>query len=606
MTGTSVQHYLQQAYALLSQGQAPKALEVLSQTLQAYPRNADAFHLAALCYKSLGNNDQTEKSFKTALAYSPNNVQIHCNYANYLSTMGSLDGAIQKYQYALRLDNKFTPCWSGLGSTALNAGLFSVAEDAYLNITKLQPNNSLGWHGLGSSLRAQDKLFDAEKAFKQAVSCDPNNAAAWINLAVVQRFLGNLAGATSCLNHAKQAGFNGPELLDAQASVALDAGDTEECLELYKTIIRNTPQYLPAYDALARITYEHQPEEDAAEILQQALIKNPNNTKLTYDLIRLLFEMNRHDEALALLDKEMHKSPSPSLQAAKASALEKMGNLEEAITLFEAAISQLPENGKVRLDFVRTLIRAGHLDHADQHVKKAIDLDPNHQLAWAYQGDVWRLMGNSEREEWLHGYDGVLVKQLEIHPPSGYASISDFLKALKEALLPLHKADKEPVNQSLQKGSQTSGNLFGFDNRIIQDLKSSIQHATLKYIEDLPEDPSHPLLSRKSDMIRFAGAWSVKLGSQGHHINHVHSRGWLSSAFYVDLPPIVNEDHHGHQGWIQFGQPPSEIELPLSPRKLIMPKEGTFALFPSYTWHGTIPFNSTDDRLTVAYDIVPG
>ncbi len=28
-------------------------------------------------------------------------------------------------------------------------------------------------------------------------------------------------------------------------------------------------------------------------------------------------------------------------------------------------------------------------------------------------------------------------------------------------------------------------------------------------------------------------------------------------------------------------------------------------LFPSYFWHGTVPFSSTQTRLTVAFDAVP-
>jgi len=35
----------------------------------------------------------------------------------------------------------------------------------------------------------------------------------------------------------------------------------------------------------------------------------------------------------------------------------------------------------------------------------------------------------------------------------------------------------------------------------------------------------------------------------------------------------------------------------------IEPKPGTIVMFPSYVWHGTIPFNSPDNRISVAFDI---
>ena len=39
----------------------------------------------------------------------------------------------------------------------------------------------------------------------------------------------------------------------------------------------------------------------------------------------------------------------------------------------------------------------------------------------------------------------------------------------------------------------------------------------------------------------------------GRHVNHTHPQGWLSSAFYVDLPEAVNGG--GEAGWILFGEP---------------------------------------------------
>jgi hypothetical protein len=42
------------------------------------------------------------------------------------------------------------------------------------------------------------------------------------------------------------------------------------------------------------------------------------------------------------------------------------------------------------------------------------------------------------------------------------------------------------------------------------------------------------------------------------------------------------------------------------PEHFVQPVVGHLALFPSYFWHGTVPFQSADDRLTIAFDVVPG
>jgi hypothetical protein len=101
----------------------------------------------------------------------------------------------------------------------------------------------------------------------------------------------------------------------------------------------------------------------------------------------------------------------------------------------------------------------------------------------------------------------------------------------------------------------------------------------------------------------FQGAWSVRLRPHGFHADHVHSQGWLSSACYLSLPPAVEGPER--QGWLKFGQPGVATDPPLGPEHFVKPEPGLLALFPSYMWHGTVPFGGTEPRLTIAFDLVP-
>jgi hypothetical protein len=40
-------------------------------------------------------------------------------------------------------------------------------------------------------------------------------------------------------------------------------------------------------------------------------------------------------------------------------------------------------------------------------------------------------------------------------------------------------------------------------------------------------------------------------------------------------------------------------------RRTIQSRPGTLVLFPSYLWHGTIPFHAEQTRTTIAFDVVP-
>ena len=172
----------------------------------------------------------------------------------------------------------------------------------------------------------------------------------------------------------------------------------------------------------------------------------------------------------------------------------------------------------------------------------------------------------------------------------------------------MHKLVHEPLKQTLKNGTQTPGRLLYKPHPVIQSLKASLSEVVQEHISSLPNDDTHPLLSRKSDRFVFAGSWSVKLKPEGFHVNHVHPAGWLSSAFYVNVPDFTKvEQKNELAGAIKFG----ESSLLLGGRekieRIIVPKAGTLALFPSYVWHGTIPFSGHEDdfRLTSPFDVIP-
>ena len=70
--------------------------------------------------------------------------------------------------------------------------------------------------------------------------------------------------------------------------------------------------------------------------------------------------------------------------------------------------------------------------------------------------------------------------------------------------------------------------------------------------------------------------------------------------------PSALEDQAQRQGWLKFGQSHLSLGNEDMPEHFVKPEVGYLVLFPSYFWHGTVPFESSADRLTIAFDVVPG
>jgi hypothetical protein len=174
---------------------------------------------------------------------------------------------------------------------------------------------------------------------------------------------------------------------------------------------------------------------------------------------------------------------------------------------------------------------------------------------------------------------------------------SDYLETL-------HVAREHPLDQSLVNGTQTLDDLFGDSHELIEALRHSLEASTHRLLAQLPVEDSHPALSRVRLPAVCTGAWSVRLRSSGFHLNHYHDEGWYSGPYYVSLPDAVR-DAPGHAGWLKLGEPGFEGVEPLPPDRLIQPEAGMLIRFPSYFWHGTVPFESQEPRLVVSLDLSP-
>jgi len=599
---------LSEAFRLLQGGRAAEAMAIAQVVATGAPQDAEPQHMLALCRKALGDDAGAVAAFDAALLRAPRDPNLLGNYANLLGRLRRYEEAIALYRRAIDLVPSHAEAWTNLGLTLLELGDAAGAREALERAVALRPTSASAWQALGRARRAVRDLEGAAAALRRGVDLAPANGAAWVNLGVVRRLLGDPAGALECYAAARRAGFAGPELEDAEASAHLDLGETDLALEGVRRLTAAAPGYVGGHAMLAHILWEHgaslAPGEDPRAAFRAAVAAQPGNRTLGQAYVNFLLDANEGDEALQVARRMRATADDPALLAAEALALEMLGRNDEAGALFAHAHATLRMEAGFLNFYVRHLLKAGQPDAAAARALEALEREPDNQPALAYLGVAWRLLGDP-REDWLCGYDR-LIGEVLVEPPPGFADEATFLAALEATLLPMHKATREPVNQSLRGGSQTPGVLFGRRDPMIAATRDAIARAVARHVERLPDDATHPFLRRKSPKVRFVGSWSVRLWSSGKHINHFHQEGWLSSAFYVSLPPSVLQPQEGDTaGCIQFGEPPPELGLGLAPRRIIRPRPGQLALFPSYIWHGTVPFHDDAPRLTIAFDALP-
>jgi tetratricopeptide (TPR) repeat protein len=601
MAAPSAQASLEQAMALARAGHGDAAEALLVDFLAQSPEDPDALQLLGLVARGRKDNARAADLFRRSLAARPGQPNVLNNLGNALRDLAQPEQAVEAYREAVRLEPGYSDAHVNLGLALLSAGRPDEARDSLEALVHSDRRNARAWAAMGRALRGCDRIEEAILAFRTSLTLRPNDVPTQHNLAVALRLSGKAEEAARLLEHCAAARQASAEIRYNLGHAYQDLGRLEEAAAAYEAAVTLKPEDRDAHDSLNRLYWQMGDPRYLASY-GPALVAARGNSGLLADLANRLNLGGRTGDTIGMLDQAIASgTDSAEIRHRLAQARWAEGDREEAFRHYGRALELEPAADDCRLALVRALIVDERYAEALDAVQPVLERRPNDQQAIAYHGLASRFLGDPGAER-LNDYDR-FVREFRLVPPPEWGDTASFNHRLEQLLAGLHNMRQHPLEQTLRGGTQTMGELFDRHLPEIDAVRAMIEAALRDYIAALPDDPDHPFLSRKSGGFRFNGSWSVRLRSQGFHLNHVHSEGWISSCYYVGLPKAVGR---GQEGWIKFG----ETGLALGERELvakaIRPEVGKLVLFPSYMYHGTVPFEEADAfRTTIAFDVIP-
>ena len=614
MAGASPVTLLRQAIAHLDQNRIDEAEALLGDVLAAKAEDPDALQLLGLVRRMQQRDAEAEELYRRSLAANPAQPHVQHNLGNLLRQIGRIDEAIAAEREAIALKSNYAEAFLGLGLALLNRGDrerpdgtadWMAAEKNIRRALHIRPVFTEARQALGVALNALGRSKEAEAIFRQMLSAGnlaPDQIAELeFNLGVAAAAQDRHEDALACYDAAEQKLPGIANVHYNRANALQNLGMMERAALSYREAIAQNPLDMRAHSDLNHLLHRLGNSADFLRSYDDAIAFYPDNAALHQAKASFLLLKDDLVQARTNFEQAVFLNPADFVaQDGLAQVLARQGDFGAAVAHHEAAARLRPETPGVWANFAETLLRSGDAGGAAARAQTARDLDPFHQGAVAMQATAFAAMGDG-RAEALNDY-GKLVRTFEIAPPSGYSNMQDFNRDLAVSLTALHRDRREMVDQTLRGGTQTAGHLFGKNRDLVERLRTSIEVAIVDYVRGLEDDENHPLFARKRRNFGYSGSWSSLLHDCGFHTNHYHGKGWISSAYYVSVPDAVAE---GEQGWIKFGEPPFDVGPSGAARRAIRPENGLLVLFPSYMWHGTNPFRSPQERMTVAFDVIP-
>jgi len=588
---------------LLQSGQYSAAHSQLESLVAANPDYVEGLRLLAGTKQALGDPAQAESLLRRALEIDPAWAPTLTTLAELLLTagrgaeaVGLLQRAIQGSppypraalllvrhyldagQPALALEIATPWCNSGKVDDDLSAlhvaayaalGRQDEAVANYRRLVALAPDNPIATHTLAVALNAANQPEEAERVVRQTL-CSTR--------------------PTAAMHHTHARSLISLERFD-QAELAL-----RECVKL-------EPRRAEAQDSLAQLIWMRTGSIiEATRVLDQALEKYPHDDALWATKAALLQGAGDARGGYACLaERAARPQPHPMLLIrAGLAALE--FEPATALSLAEQALRAQPSNPTARKLLCAAYLGVGDGAAAMAECAILLEATPDDQYLIAMQTTALRLLNDPRYAAMCDYHKMVLSTPLET--PPGWPDLTSFLTELASRLDALHNPHGHRLlYQSLRQGTETTQDLSRSQDPVIQALFHAFTAPIARYRDHIGQGQD-ALRRRNRGASRFNGSWSVRLHSAGYHTSHVHPRGWISSACYIQLPDSMRAERTA-EGILSFGAPGLVTTPALNAEWSVRPEVGLLVLFPSYFWHGTLPFHSEQPRLTVAFDVVP-
>jgi hypothetical protein len=336
-----------------------------------------------------------------------------------------------------------------------------------------------------------------------------------------------------------------------------DKGELDAAIDSYKQAIKIKPDYAEAYCKMGNAQKDKGELDAAIDSYKQAIKIKPDYAEGYYNLGVLFFEMGQYKIAAEQFKlSDFSKSKTYYLRCLY---------LQDEKSLFFDQLDYFINQGKIHPMIgslgCRSTLRYG-IERPNLFCK-----DP---LKYVLKTD--------------------LTKQCDFK--------NTFVKVAKDILA---VDSVEYKNQGLlTNGIQTAGNFFTGENNLIGNIKEIIHSEIEKYQVHFKDSEEGFITSWPTDYSLYG--WLISMKSGGVLRPHMHENGWISCSIYINVPPKSKTESGNFVVCIEEEYPTGENR---NQEENIDVVTGSMCLFPASLLHYTIPFESEEERIVLAFDVVP-
>ena len=618
--------YRNQARLLLKQSKPVEALEKAQLGCQQAQDDPESLLVLAACLGANQRDLEALPLIEKILKAKSNYAEAYANRALISLRAKDLTGATEDAKMVVSLKPHWTQMWQLLSSLHYQANNLSDAIDALRSAHENEPENPDFMVQLGELLRQDNKAIEAIIILEQATELAPKDANAWTNLGVALQQGGKIADAKRAYEEALVLSPESAAISSNLGTMAKEAKEWETALRYFEKALEIEPNFAEAHSNLGGTLQGLGRLDEAEASYRQAIALKPDLAEAHSNLGASLQDLARLDEAETSFRQAIAMKPDyAEAHSNLAGALKELGRWDEAEASYRQAIAFEPKPAIIHYKLGVLFFESRRYDQAIKHFELSdTPLSKLYAIKCSYLQD--------EPSVFNEKYD-LLVSQGEINAVIGSLGIqSEFKYGTKKAnpfcneplkyvvrtdLRSQYQFEKIFVQTArgvlanssvsyraqghLANGVQTAGNIFVQGDVPKTEIENIIRAEIEKYRIKF-KNSGEGFIKNWPTVYDIRG-WLICMQSGGKLYPHMHDHGWISGSVYINVPPKSKADSGNlvlclsDEGHLQSTEESHQSSVDVV--------TGALCLFPSSLHHYTIPFDEKEERIVLAFDVVP-
>lgn len=252
-----------------------------------------------------------EKLVAEILAADPKYIEGYILKASLLSAQNKSEKEVTDVlQQAIALDEKRVESYLSLARFYMKLNKSAEAENTIKKAISVNEKSPLGYLEYGRFYAFSQRPNEAETQFKKAVEVDGANLEAREALAGFYLAQKDFTKAEQAYKDLAQAQDNSPEGLTQLADFYSLVGRQDDAVNVFQTILKNSPEYVRARYRLGEIHLERREIDKAKEQIDKLLYLNDTDAQALLLRARMNLQDNKAEESIKDLEEILKKQPA--------------------------------------------------------------------------------------------------------------------------------------------------------------------------------------------------------------------------------------------------------------------------------------------------------